>query len=85
MIELPAPRAAHMYPSGLEHLGINIGDDLPIFKERYKDVITDIKDRRPYCWPACITFPNGHTAKFYERSLYDVVLMQGWTFKRLAS
>jgi hypothetical protein len=74
-----------MYPSGLEHLGINIGDDLPIFKERYKDVITDIKDRRPYCWPACITFPNGHTAKFYERSLYDVVLMQGWTFKRLAS
>ena len=29
MIELPAPRSAHMYPSGLESIGVTIGNNLP--------------------------------------------------------
>jgi len=83
LIELPAPREAHTYPTGLEHLGINVGDKLPEFKEKYKDIITGVKDRRPYCYPAFITFENGITAKFYERSLREVVLLQGWKFEKL--
>ncbi len=83
VIELPAPRLEHMYPSGLEHLGILIGETLPEFKERYARILTGEKDRRPYCFPAYITFENGKTAKFYERTLKEVVNMQGWTFKKL--
>jgi len=83
LIELPAPREAHTYPTGLEHLGINVGEKLPEFKEKYKDVITGVKDRRPYCYPAFITFENGTSAKFYERSLREVILLQGWKFEKL--
>ncbi len=78
VIELPAPRPAHMYPRGLEHLGIVVGEDLPAFKAKYARVITGVKDRRPYCFPAFITFAGGVTAKFYERDLLEVVRMQGW-------
>ena len=83
IIELPAPRSVHTYLRGLEHLGLVVGKDLPEFKLKYQNILTGEKDRRPYCFPAFITFSDGKTAKFYDRSLKDVVLMQGWAFEKL--
>lgn len=83
LIELPAPHKEHTYPKGLEHIGITVGEKLPEFKEKYKDVITGFKDYRPYAYPAFITFENGTTVKFYERSLREVVLLEGWKFEEL--
>lgn len=79
MIELTAPRPVHMYPSGLESFGVVLGKKLPLFVDSYKAVLTGIKDHGAHCQPAYITFENNKTAKFYDISLREIVLLQGWT------
>lgn len=78
VIELPAPRAVHMYPTGLESLGIYVGKELASFKERYHDRLTGTKEHGPYCQPAFVTFDTGKTVKFYDHTLEEIVLLQGW-------
>jgi predicted metalloenzyme YecM len=84
MIELPAPRSAHMYPSGLESIGVTVGDNLPEFIQSYEHVLAGVKDHGEHCQPAFITFDNDKTAKFYSISLRDIVLLQGWKIASLA-
>jgi predicted metalloenzyme YecM len=79
MIELPAPRLVHMYPSGLESIGVTVGKTLPSFINQYHDVLTGIKDHGEHCQPAYITFNNDKTAKFYDISLREIVILQGWS------
>lgn len=79
MIELPAPRAVHTYPSGLESIGVVVGKSLPNFIEKYRDVLTGVKDHGVHCQPAFVTFENDKTAKFYDISLREIVILQGWT------
>lgn len=83
MIELPAPRPAHMYPSGLESVGIVVGKSLPRFIENHKSVLTGIKDHGIYCQPAFLTFENETTAKFYDISLREIVILQGWRIDKI--
>lgn len=78
MIELPAPRAVHMYPSGLESIGVVVGKQLPEFIKQHDDVLTGVKDHGQHCQPAFITFDNDKTAKFYDISLREIVMLQGW-------
>ncbi len=84
MIELPAPRPAHMYPSGLESVGVVVGSSLPQFIEKYKSVLTGVKDHGVHCQPAFITFDNDKTSKFYDISLREIVKLQGWTIEKVA-
>jgi predicted metalloenzyme YecM len=83
MIELTTPRRAHIYPSGLESIGIFVGDNLSAFKKKYKSVLTGVKDHGVYCKPAFITFDNGKTVKFYDVTLKDIILREGWYFERV--
>lgn len=83
MIELPAPRALHMYPTGLESIGLFVGNKLAQFKQQYKNVLTGVKEHGPYCQPAFVTFENDKTVKFYDYTLKDIVLRQGWVFEKL--
>ena len=85
LIELPAPKSRHKYPTGLEHCGFVVGEKFGEFKERYQHVITRHTNRGPYCQPVLITFENGKTAKFYERSLMEVLRLEGKMFVPLAS
>ena len=78
MIELPAPRSAHMYPSGLESIGVFVGKKLAEFIKQHEGVLTGVKEHGQYCQPAFITFDNDKTAKFYDISLRDIVILQGW-------
>jgi len=78
MIELPAPRVAHMYPSGLESIGVTVGEKLPGFIKKYEHVLTGVKDHGQHCQPAFVTFDNDKTAKFYDISLREIVILQGW-------
>ncbi len=78
MIELPAPRAVHMYPSGLESIGVVVGKQLPAFIQQYHSVLTGVKDHGEHCQPAFITFENDKTSKFYDISLREIVRLQGW-------
>ena len=82
-IELPAPKNKIDYPSGLEHVGFVAGNKLSEFKIKYKTVLTGEKDLRPFDSPAFVAFNNGKTAKFYQLSLKEIVLMQGWNFEAL--
>ena len=83
MIELPAPRAVHMYPSGLESIGVCVGNKLSSFIEQHAHVLTGVKDHGQHCQPAFITFDNDKTAKFYDVSLRDIVILQGWQIEVL--
>lgn len=83
MIELPAPRQAHMYPSGLESIGVVVGKNLPEFIKAHKSVLTGIKDHGIHCQPAFITFENDKTAKFYDISLREIVNLQGWSIDKV--
>jgi predicted metalloenzyme YecM len=84
MIELPAPRPAHMYPSGLESIGVTVGDNLPEFIKAHNSVLTGVKEHGEHCQPAFITFDNDKTAKFYNISLREIVLLQGWDIARIS-
>lgn len=85
LIELPAPRPAHRYPSGLESMGIVIGKSLPEFIKKHNDSIKGIKDHGIHCQPAFITYDNEKTAKFYDISLREIILLQGWKISKLVS
>lgn len=83
MIELPAPRPVHMYPTGLESIGVVVGKELPNFIAKYTDVLTGVKEHGVHCQPAFITFENDKTAKFYDISLREIVLLQGWEIAKI--
>ncbi|HVE45042.1 MAG TPA: VOC family protein [Gammaproteobacteria bacterium] len=84
MIELPAPRSVHMYPSGLESIGVIVGKQLPEFINQHEDVLTGVKDHGQHCQPAFITFDNDKTSKFYDISLREIVMLQGWKIEKIA-
>lgn len=81
VIELPAPRAVHMYPSGLESIGVVLGKKLATFIARHHSALTGVKDHGQYCQPAFLTFDNEKTIKFYDHSLTEIVALQGWTIE----
>jgi predicted metalloenzyme YecM len=79
LIELPAPRAAHVYPDGLEHVGFVAGD-IEAFFARHAATLDGIKDRGSDVQAPFLTFPDGATAKFYRRPLREIVERDGWRF-----
>lgn len=85
MIELPAPRPAHMYPTGLESIGIIVGKHLAEFNAQYGHILSGIKDHGEHCQPSFITFDNDKTAKFYHISLREIVIRQGWIIEKTSS
>jgi predicted metalloenzyme YecM len=80
LIELPAPKASHTYPSGLEHAGFVVGPDLTRFNTKHEGVLSGVKDRGAACQPSFLTFSDGRTAKFYDQPLLEIVQAQGWRF-----
>lgn len=85
VIELPAPRKVHTYPSGLESFGFIVGNKLPEFIQQYQTLLTGIKDHGEHCQPAFITFENQKTAKFYDISLEQIIYLQGWRLAKINS
>ena len=82
LIELPAPKISHEYTAGIEHCGFVV-KNFSQFKKKYGSLLTGQKDHGPNCKPLFLTFENGKTAKFYDITLKEVVLLDGWKFKAL--
>jgi predicted metalloenzyme YecM len=80
LIELPAPREAHVYRSGWEHVGFVAGD-VEAFHARHAGVLTGIKDRGTDVQAPFITVPEVGTVKFYRRPLREIVERDGWRFE----
>ena len=81
VVELLPSKAGSSYSRGLQNIGIIVGKNLLEFNEKYKNVLTGIKNRSPHCKPSFITFENGKTAKFYDQSLENIVRSDGIVFK----
>jgi len=58
--------------------------ELPEFIKAHNAVLTGVKEHGEHCQPAFITFDNDKTAKFYNISLREIVLLQGWNIARIA-
>lgn len=47
------------------------------------EILSGIKDHGVHCQPSFITFENNKTVKFYDISLEEIVIRQGWTIATL--
>lgn len=83
MVELMPPKPDKHYDDGLEHLGVVLGKDLPVFIEQHRSRIDEIQDQGPYCKPACIVLDDGSRVKFYEYSLRQAIEMEGQVFQNV--
>lgn len=81
MVELLPNKEARAYPKGLENIGVLVGNLLAEFRKRYESLLTGVKDRSPSVQLPFITFENGSTIKFYDRSLKEIVESNGFEFK----
>ncbi len=80
LIELMPPKPDKDYPTGIEHIGVVIGDDLDAFAEHHAAVLSGRQDQGPYCQPWFITFTDGKRVKFYTVGLKEVVELEGGVF-----
>lgn len=84
LIELVPPEHRDAYQAtyrmGLEHVGIVVGETLRDFAATWAHALTGQQDQGPFCQPWYITFPDNTNVKFYQRSLYDVCVLEGNRF-----
>ena len=86
LIELIPPVHQRVYRMGLEHLGVVVGEDVDEFARVHRPVLTGQQFQGPdsYVEPYYILFEDFTHVKFYRRSLYDGVKLQGARFDRFS-
>jgi hypothetical protein len=80
LIELIPPVHQRVYRMGLEHLGVVVGEDVEDFSRVHRAALTGQQFQSPDVEPHYILFEDFTHVKFYSRSLYDSVLLQGTRF-----
>lgn len=60
-----------------------VGDKFNEFKKSYEYLWIGFDDRGTYNQPVYVTFQNGKTVKFHERSLLEVLELEGEKFTPL--
>jgi predicted metalloenzyme YecM len=79
-IELIPPVHQRVYKMGLEHLGVVIGDEVDAFSREHRAVLTGQQFQSAHNEPYYVLFEDFTHVKFYRRSLYDGIVLQGGTF-----
>ena len=79
LIELPAPKTDRAYKFGLEHIEFVV-PDFTRFKQDYVGLFTGKEDSGPYNQLVKITFNDGKTVKFHQRSLLEILKLEGKGF-----
>jgi predicted metalloenzyme YecM len=80
LIELIPPVHQRVYRMGLEHLGVVVGEDVDDFSRVHRAALTGQQFQSPDVEPYYVLFEDFTHVKFYRRSLYDGVLLQGTRF-----
>ena len=80
LIELIPPVHQRVYRMGLEHLGVVVGEDVDDFSRAHRAVLTGQQFQSPHVEPYYVLFEDFTHVKFYRRSLYDGVLLEGARF-----
>jgi hypothetical protein len=81
LIELIPPVHQRVYRMGLEHLGVVVvGEDVDDFSRVHRAALTGQQFQSPDVEPYYVLFEDFTHVKFYRRSLYDGVILQGARF-----
>jgi hypothetical protein len=64
----------------LEHLGVVVGEDVDDYSRVHRAALTGQQFQSPDVEPYYVLFEDFTPVKFYRRSLYDGVLLQGARF-----
>ena len=65
---------------GLEHLGVVLGEDIDDFSRVHRAALTGQQFQSPSVEPCYVLFEDFTHVKFYRRSLYDGVILEGARF-----
>ena len=80
LIELIPPVHQRVYRMGLEHLGVVVGEELDDFSQVHRAALTGQQFQSAYVEPVYVLFEDFTHVKFYRRSLYDGVILEGTRF-----
>ena len=80
LIELIPPVHQRVYRMGLEHLGVVVGEEIDDFSRVHRATLTGQQFQSPDVEPYYVLFEDFTHVKFYRRSLYDGVILQGARF-----
>ena len=80
-IELIPPVHQRVYPMGLEHLGVVVGDELDEFSRVHRAVLTGQQFQSAAVDPVYILFEDFTHVKFYRRSFFDVFVDEGGRYE----
>jgi len=80
LIELIPPVHQRVYRMGLEHLGVVVGEDIDDFSRVHRAALTGQQFQSPSVEPCYVLFEDFTHVKFYRRSLYDGVILEGARF-----
>ena len=80
LIELIPPVHQRVYRMGLEHLGVVVGEDIDDFSRVHRAALTGQQFQSPDVEPYYVLFEDFTHVKFYRRSLYDGVILEGARF-----
>lgn len=80
LIELIPPVHQRVYRMGLEHLGVVVGEDVDDFSRVHRAALTGQQFQSPSVEPYYVLFEDFTHVKFYRRSLYDGVVLEGARF-----
>jgi predicted metalloenzyme YecM len=81
LIELIPPVHQRVYRMGLEHLGVVVGDDIDDFSRVHRAALTGQQFQSRNVEPVYVLFEDFTHVKFYRRSLYDGVILDGGRFE----
>jgi predicted metalloenzyme YecM len=80
LIELIPPVHQRVYRMGLEHLGVVVGEEIDDFSRAHRAVLTGQQFQSASVEPVYVLFEDFTHVKFYSRSLYDGVILEGQLF-----
>ena len=84
LIELIPPVHQRVYKMGMEHIGVVVGAEADAFSRRHRAVLTGQQFQNEWNEPYYVLFEDFTHVKFYRRSLYEGVKLQGATFEGIS-
>ena len=80
VIELPAPKIGKTYQRGLEHFEMTVGKTFEEFRKKFHSLWMGQDNSGPYNQTVFIALKSGFTIKFHERTILEVLKLEGHTF-----
>ena len=80
LIELIPPVHQRVYKMGMEHFGVVVGEEVDAFSRLHREVLTGQQFQNRWNEPYYVLFEDFTHVKFHQRSLREVIELQGGSF-----